>query len=329
MISNQTIISSIHNVLKEINTPNLGKKYQGKVRDFFLLEGKRILITTDRQSAFDVILGFIPYKGAVLNLLSEFWFKKTKNIVPNHMISVPDPNVMIVKDAKPIPIEMVVRGYITGVTITSIWGSYEKGERIIYGIKFLDNLKKNQKLSKPVITPTTHPEAGSGLHDERLTEKEILEKKMVPKKLWNQMKQVSIKLFEMGTKVCAKSGLILVDTKYEFGLVDGKLTLIDEIHTPDSSRFWIAKSYKDRFKKGLEPENFDKEFLRLWYAKRGYKGDGKPPKMSEDLIVDLSKRYIAVYEKITGKKFKAFKYPIEDRVKKNLNKYLPLDKLIK
>ncbi len=303
------------NVLKTIDLKGFGKKYSGKVRDFYIIGNKRILITTDRISAFDVILGYIPYKGAVLNLLSKFWFEKTRDIIDNHMNSVPDPNVMIVKNCQLIPIEMVVRGYITGVTNTSIWGSYEKGERVIYGIKFPEGLRKNQKLPSPVITPTTKEELG---HDERLTEKEILHRRIVSPKLWKQMKKTTLELFERGTKICAKAGIILVDTKYEFGLLNGKLMLIDEIHTPDSSRFWMKKTYKERFKKGLEPENFDKEFLRIWYAKRGYKGDGKPPKLTPEIIAQVSKRYIDIYEKITGKKFKAYPYPIDKRIKENL-----------
>jgi len=308
--------------LKTINIPNLGKKDNGKVRDFYILKDKRVIITTDRQSAFDVNLGFIPYKGAVLNSLSAFWFDKTKKIVPNHAISIPDPNVTIAKNCKPIPVEMIVRGYMSGVTKTSIWYSYEREERLIYGIKFPNGMKKNQKLKKPIITPTTHPLAGSKVHDERLTKKEIIQRKIVNKRLYNQMEKVSLKLFDFGSKWCKKHGLILVDTKYEFGLFNNKLTLIDEIHTPDSSRFWIAKTYKEKFKKGLEPENFDKEFLRLWYAKRGYRGEGKPPKMTKKLISDLSARYIKVYEKITGKKFKKFHYPIEKRIKTNIKNSL-------
>lgn len=307
-------------VLKTIDLKGFGKKYSGKVRDYYLVRNKRILITTDRISAFDVVLGHIPYKGAVLNLLSAFWFKKTQDIVDNHMISVPDPNVMIVKNARPIPIEMVVRGYITGVTGTSIWGSYEKGERIIYGIKFPERLKKNQQLPVPMITPTTKAEKG---HDQRLTEKEILQRKIVSPKLWKQMKRVSLELFDRGSIICAKAGMILVDTKYEFGLDDhGKLILIDEIHTPDSSRFWIKHTYHQKFSSGEEPENFDKEFLRIWYARKGYKGDGKPPKLTHEIIAQVSQRYVAIYEKITGKKFKAFKYPIEKRIKENLKSIL-------
>lgn len=320
MIQPRTVLKALPKVLKTIDIPELGTKKQGKVRDFYVLNDQRVIITTDRQSAFDVILGHIPYKGAVLNQLAAFWFGKTKKIVLNHLISVPDPNVSITYSCEPIPVEMIVRGYMTGVTKTSIWYSYAKGERIIYGQKFSDGLKKNQQLTKPIITPTTHPEAGSNVHDERLTRDEIIKKKIVDEKLYKQIEKVSLQLFELGSKWCNSHGLILVDTKYEFGLYKGKLMLIDEIHTPDSSRFWIKKTYKKRFSKGLEPENFDKEFLRLWYADKGYRGDGKPPKMSEELIVDLAKRYIAVYEKITGKKFRVFSYPIEKRIKANLRK---------
>jgi len=305
-----------NNILKTVHLQNLGRKYQGKVRDYYINKDKRIIITTDRVSAFDVILGFIPYKGQVLNELCAFWFDKTKKIIPNHMISIPHLNVMIVKNCKLIPIEMVVRGYITGVTNTSIWGSYEKGERIIYGIKFPNGLSKNQQLRKPVITPTTKAEIG---HDQRLTEKEILKKKIVSEKVWKQMKKAALRLFEKGTEICAKAGIILVDTKYEFGLNEnGKLILIDEIHTPDSSRFWIEKTYRKRFSEGIEPENFDKEFLRIWYAKRGYKGEGIPPKMPRSFINQVSNRYISIYKKITGKKFIKEKGDVNKRITKNL-----------
>ncbi len=320
MISSKTILNSLPLVLKTIDLPNLGKKYQGKVRDFYIKDDKRITITTDRQSAFDVILGHIPFKGSVLNQLAAFWFEKTKHIVPNHMLSIPDPNVLISKQCTSIPVEMIVRGYLSGSTKTSIWYSYEHGERNIYGLKFPDGMKKNQKLPSPIITPTTHPEAGSKLHDERLTRDQIIKQEIVDKKLYEQMEKVSLELFELGSEWCRKHGIILVDTKYEFGLHDGQLTLIDEIHTPDSSRFWIANTYQKRFEKDLEPENFDKEFFRLWYSEKGYRGDGKPPKMSNDLIVQTAQRYISIYEKITGKNFKAYDYPIEERIIKNLQK---------
>ena len=303
--------------LKTVNLKGLGKKYSGKVRDYYIVRDKHILITTDRVSAFDRVLDFIPHKGQVLNKISEFWFEKTKDIVKNHVLSVPHANVTIAASAKPIPIEMVVRGYLTGVTGTSIWGSYEKGERVIYGIKFPDGMKKNQKLPKPIITPTTKAEVG---HDQRLTDKEILKKKIVSPKLWREMEKAALGLFERGTRVCAKAGIILVDTKYEFGIYKGKLMLIDEIHTPDSSRFWIKSTYRERFNNGLEPENFDKEFMRIWYKKKGYSGDGKPPVMPKNFINKISKRYITIYEKITDKKFVYDKSSIKDQITKALGK---------
>jgi len=290
-------------ILKTASLKSFGKKYSGKTRDFYIVNDKRIIVSTDRISAFDRVLDYIPHKGRVLNLLSIFWFDKTRDIIPNHFISSLDVNTMVVKNAKLIPIEMVVRGYITGVTDTSIWGSYEKGERIIYGLRFKNGLRKNQKLPKPIITPTTKAEKG---HDERLTKKEIIKRKIVSKKVYSQMEKTALRLFEKGTKICEKAGIILVDTKYEFGIyppIGGKLILIDEIHTPDSSRFWIKKTYLERLKKGLEPENFDKEFMRIWFAKQGYKGDGKPPKMPKSFIQKISNRYISIYEKTTGKKF--------------------------
>lgn len=307
-------------ILKTVNLQKFGKKITGKVRDCYVVKGKRILITTDRISAFDRILGHIPYKGQVLNLLSAFWFEKTKDIVQNHLIAIPDPNVTIAKNATPIPLEMVVRGYISGVTNTSIWGSYNRGERMIYGVKFPDGLKKNQKLPlRPVITPTTKAESG---HDERVTKEEILKRNIVPKKLYEQMEQVSLALFKRGTEIAEKKGLILVDTKYEFGVLDGKLMLIDEIHTPDSSRFWIKKTYQKRFKKSMEPENFDKEFMRIWYAKRGYVGEGTPPKMPQSLIIKISKRYRDVFEMLTGKKISAQRVnDIEKRISENVRTY--------
>jgi len=284
------------NVFKTINLKGLGKKYSGKTRDYYIKNGKRTIISTDRISAFDKNLGHIPHKGQILSQLSLFWFGKTEDIIPNHIISSPHPNIIVAKNAKLVPIEMVVRGYMTGVTGTSIWGSYEKGERIIYGLKFKNGLRKNQKLSKPIITPTTKAKKG---HDKRLTKEEILKKRIVSKNMYSKMEKTALKLFERGTKICAKAGIILVDTKYEFGIYKNKLILIDEIHTPDSSRFWIKSSYKKRFSHGEEPENFDKEFLRIWFKKQGFSGQGKPPKMPKSFISKVSNRYISIYKKLT------------------------------
>jgi len=320
MIDSQTILQALPNVLKTIDIPDLGKKYQGKVRDFYITENQRVLITTDRQSGFDVLLGYVPYKGAVLNQLSAFWFEETRDIIDNHMISVPDPNVMIGKNCKGIAIEMIIRGYLTGTTNTSLWYSYERGERSIYGMDFPEGLRKNQKLSEPVITPTTHAPVGS--HDERLTRHEILQSGIVSEALYKKMEEVTFALFERGTQIAEQAGLILVDTKYEFGIYEDKLILMDEIHTPDGSRFWIKDTYEERFARGEEPENFDKEFIRLWYTERIDPYTDPIPPMPDALVVAASKRYISVYEKLTGKMFKAFVYPIEERIRGNLAAYL-------
>jgi phosphoribosylaminoimidazole-succinocarboxamide synthase len=228
---------------------------------------------------------------------------------------------MLVSEAKALPIEIVVRGYITGSTSTSLWTMYERGMRKIYGIKFPDSLKKHQKLKKPVITPTTRETSPSG-HDEPITKQGILKQKLIPSKIYNQIEKIALALFERGTKIAAKAGFILADTKYEFGLdKKGKLILIDEIHTPDSSRFWVKETYKQNLKKGKDPENFDKEFLRLWFKKKGYSGEGIPPKMPKNFINKVSKRYIQVYEKIVGKKFNFnLSTNIEQRIKNNFSK---------
>lgn len=325
MIDTKTIIDHIPYAIQTITLPNLGKKHQGKVRDSYVVGNRRIFITTDRQSAFDKVLGFIPFKGQVLTQLSAFWFEKTKDILQNHLISVPDPNVMLVKNSQLIPIEMVVRGYITGVTDTSIWGSYEKGERVIYGVSFPEGLRKNQKLPEVVITPTTKAEKG---HDERLTEKEILSRKtrlpdgqVVSPEMWQQMKQAALALFAKGQEIADKAGMILADTKYEMGLSDGKLILIDEIHTPDSSRYWTKATYQERFEKGIEPESYDKEPLRIWFKEHGYKGEGEPPTMPPEFIAKMSTLYMSIYEKITGKKFVAdLSTDITKRIEENLRK---------
>lgn len=318
MVPRDAIIKSVPNLLKETNF-DFGKKHTGKVRDTYILSDKRVIITTDRQSAFDKILGHIPYKGAVLNQLAAFWFDKTSDIIGNHMISVPDLNVSIVENCELVPIEMVVRGYITGVTDTSIWGSYEKGERVIYGIKFPDGLKKNQKLPQPVITPTTKADSG---HDERLTEDEILKKKIVSKEIWEQMKSAALEVFKRGSEICDSAGIILADTKYEFGMRNGKLVLIDEVHTPDSSRFWMKSTYNERLEKGQEPESYDKEPLRIWFKEHGYSGEGEPPIMPDEFLATMSQLYQGIYEKITGKEFEGFEYPIEERIKENIQKSL-------
>jgi phosphoribosylaminoimidazole-succinocarboxamide synthase len=287
--------------LDSIELPLPGK-HQGKVRDMWPLGAdRRLIVTTDRQSAFDVVLATIPFKGQVLNRLSHWWFERTDDIIPNHVISMPDPNVLVVKEAKLWPVEMVIRGFITGVTKTALWYNYDQGQRNIYGIDFPDGLQKNQRLPEPVITPTTKAEAGG--HDEKLTREEILEREIVPREVYLEMESATRALFARGQALAAERGLILVDTKYEFGDVDGQLTLIDEIHTTDSSRWWLADSYEERFAAGESPETFDKEFLRQWYVDQGYRGEGDPPHLPRELAERMSKMYIDAFERITGETF--------------------------
>lgn len=318
---NKDIIEkNLSNVIEKTDFKNLGKRVQGKVRDIYIQPNKLILISTDRYSAFDRNLALIPFKGQVLTGTSKFWFEQTADIIQNHIINYPDPNVVIAKKCSVIPIEMVVRGYITGVTGTSLWTLYQQGQRDFEDFTLPDGMKKNQKLDHPVLTPTTK----SADHDAPLTSKEIIEQNIVPKKLWEQLADTAIKLFKRGQEVALKRGLILVDTKYEFGLDDaGNLTLIDEIHTPDSSRYWQADSYQERISAGLEPQNFDKEFLRLWFkANCDPYQDKILPSAPNDMLVDLSWRYIQIYEQLTGNKFQTdLDTSILKRIEKNLVDY--------
>ena len=291
----------VNDVLTETNFTNLGEKKVGKVRDIYIKPDYITLISTDRHSSFDRNIASIPFKGEVLNQISLFWFEQTKDIVPNHVLSTPDPNVVVAKKCKVIPIEMVVRGYITGSTNTSLWTHYKEGQRDFGNFVLPEGIKKNQKLDKPVLTPTTK----SDEHDRPITPKEVVAEGIVEENLWNEMADKAIKIFTRGQEVALQKGLILVDTKYEFGLDENdKLTLIDEIHTPDSSRYWKAESYDERFNKGEEPEYFDKEFLRLWFKDHSdpYK-DEVLPEAPPELVAELSRRYIEIYETITGRPF--------------------------
>ncbi|HBA45936.1 phosphoribosylaminoimidazolesuccinocarboxamide synthase [Candidatus Nomurabacteria bacterium RIFCSPLOWO2_02_40_28] len=307
------------NILKETNFNNLGKKYTGKVRDVYIQNDKIIMVSTDRYSAFDRNLALIPCKGQVLTQVTDFWFNQTKDIVQNHVIEIPDPNTVVAKKCTVLPVEMVVRGYITGVTGTSTWTLYQKGQRDFGDFVLPDGMKKNQKLDKPVITPTTKHEA----HDRPLTSKIILEEKMMSPEIWQKISDISLKLFARGQEVALNRGLILVDTKYEFGLdKNNEIMLIDEIHTPDSSRYWQADSYKGRIEQGLEPENFDKEFLRLWFKDNcdPYK-DEKLPEAPVGMVTELSRRYVKICEQITGIPFQMENGDIGKRIEDNLKKY--------
>ena len=311
MIDRQTILDAIPGALLRTDIPELGERIEGKVRDIYLQEDQRILVTTDRVSAFDQVLGAIPFKGQVLNQLSAWWFRKVKDVVSNHVLTVPDPNVTIGVEADALPVEVIVRGFITGVTSTSLWTLYEQGVDRPYGLDLPTGLSKNDPLPEPVITPTT--KATGGAHDERLTSAEVVEQGLVEPKLWDKVQDAALQVFLQGQRVAAEAGLILVDTKYEFGMIDDELVLIDEVHTPDSSRYWIADTY------GLgEPQNYDKEFLRLWFVDQGYRGDGPAPQMPDEFIAEVAVRYIDAYERLTGEDFEPGEQPAADRIRRTL-----------
>ena len=297
------------------------REYKGKVRDRFDLGNTFALITTDRQSAFDRILASIPFKGQVLNQTSAWWFQKTSEIVQNHIISIPDPNISIVQKAKPFPIEFIVRGFITGSSNTSLWVNYSSGHREYCGITFPDGLSKNQRLPIPVITPTTKEEE----HDRPIAPEEIISEGWMREEHWQEASTKALELFSFGQETAERNGLILVDTKYEMGLNEkNEVIVLDELHTPDSSRYWIKDGYEERISLGKEPQNIDKEFLRLWFKNNCNPYDDEIlPEAPKELVIELSLRYIYLYEKITGQTFDfSMSENINNRMSENLNIYL-------
>lgn len=301
----------------------LPDRREGKVRISYALPpdgdgGRRLFVTTDRLSAFDRVIAGIPYKGQVLNQLAAWWFRKTADIVANHVIDVPDPNLLVAREVQPLPVEVVVRGHITGVTSTSLWQQYADGARTIYGHQFPDGLLKNTALPYPLVTPTTKAEAGS--HDEPITVADVQARGLVEPKLWGQTVEAALDLFRRGREVAAAAGLILADTKYEFGLdPSGALMLIDEMHTPDSSRYWVADSYDARLAAGQEPESLDKEVVRRALLATGYRGDGAPPTLPDEVWQQTSARYIDAYERLTGTTFEPGTYPVGSRILEQLH----------
>jgi phosphoribosylaminoimidazole-succinocarboxamide synthase len=283
--------------------PELPNPYHGKVRDCYdLPDGRRVIIASDRLSAFDLILCAAPYKGQVLTQTARFWFEATADICPNHVLSYPDPNVLIGKRLTMLPVEMVVRGYLAGTTSTSILTLYQKGERRLYGVDLPDGLRPNQKLERPIITPTSKADAGA--HDEPLTPDDILAQGLVTKDQWETLCGYALALFARGQQMAEARGLILADTKYEFGVDEnGVIHIADEIHTPDSSRYWLADTYGARFEAGKRPDSFDKDFVRSWVAERCDPYHDPIPEIPEDLIRRTSAVYIEAYERITGKAF--------------------------
>jgi phosphoribosylaminoimidazole-succinocarboxamide synthase len=298
----------------------LPDRRDGKVRSSWACgEQRRLIVTTDRLSAFDRVLAGVPYKGQVLNQLSAWWFERTADIVTNHLIDVPDPNALLARSASPLPVEVVVRGHITGVTDTSLWGMYSAGARSMYGYDFPDGLDKNTALAQPIVTPTT--KAHDGGHDEPLSCADVVSRGLLAPDLWERAMEAALALFERGVALGAQAGLILADTKYEFGITaDDELILIDEVHTPDSSRWWIAESYDARLTAGLEPESLDKEVVRRAFAGLGYKGDGPVPTLSPNVWTETSARYISAFERLTDSAFEPGEYPVAERLVSNLTK---------
>lgn len=286
---------------------------RGKVRDIVDLGDRVALVATDRISAFDRVLGTVPYRGQVLNQLAAWWFDKIEDIVGSHVVDVPDPNVTVGTKCRTIPVEVVVRARLSGSTSTALWTRYAAGDRSIYGIRFLDGLVKNAELARPVITPTT--KAIDGAHDEPITEAEIVERGLVKADLWDQVRSTALEVFDRGARVARDCGLTLVDTKYEFGLdAAGELVIIDEVHTPDSSRFWRSTTVEERLDQGLEPENMDKEVLRLRLAERGYRGEGTPPELDAELACLVADVYLEAFEMLTGAPLDPAPYPANHRV---------------
>ncbi len=312
----EIIKNNLKNTLTEINIPELGEKKIGKVRDTYFKDNSIILITTDRQSAFDRILAAIPFKGQVLNQTSAWWFEKTKDIIPNSVVSMPDPNVVIQKKCQVFPFEVIVRGYLTGSTSTSAWTNYEKGVRKLCGNLLPDGMVKNKKFEKNIVTPSTKFEE----HDRNISGEDIIKESFATREEWKYISSKALEIFSWGQEIAKEHGLILVDTKYEFGKdTEGNIMLIDEIHTPDSSRYWLADTYEQNITEKKEPDNIDKEFLRLWFKENcDPYNDAELPPAPDELVIELSKRYIQLYEMITGEEFQFPEGNIEERIKNSL-----------
>ncbi|AFE10039.1 phosphoribosylaminoimidazole-succinocarboxamide synthase [Corallococcus coralloides DSM 2259] len=287
--------AQLTHTLRQTDLPSLGTPYKGKVRDTYRKGDTLILVTSDRLSAFDHVLTTIPFKGEVLNRLAAFWFDRTKHIVPNHVLDVPDANVTVARACQPFSVEVVVRGYLTG----SLWRDYEKGTHTAYGVPFAEGLRKDSAFEAPILTPSTKAEYGK--HDEPISEAEILARGLATPRDWARITEAARGLFLEGQKWARTRGLILVDTKYEFGKVGDELYVIDEMHTPDSSRYWVADEYESRFAKGEDQKMLDKENIRQWLIReRNFSGHGALPAIPDDVRVDLATKYVAAYERITG-----------------------------
>jgi phosphoribosylaminoimidazole-succinocarboxamide synthase len=310
MLSAERLARELLGTLDRTDFPHLGVLHEGKVRDSYVDGGIRTIVTTDRLSAFDRPLGTIPFKGQVLNQIANYWFDATSDIVPNHLLQAPDPNVVRVRECAPVPLEFVVRAYITGVTKTSLWCNYEAGARTIAGNILPDGLRRNERLPEPILTPTTKLEA----HDRNLARDEAIAEGLVTADLFDRCADICLRLFARGAEIAAQRGLILVDTKYELGLLGDEVVLIDEVHTPDSSRYWHADSYDALFRKNRNQRALDKEPLREWLAERGFRGDGPAPVLTDEVRLATATRYILLAEQLTQRPFQAPDLTAAERV---------------
>ena len=314
----ETLRRGLALTLERTDLPTLGARVEGKVRDSYRRgDGRRDLITTDRISAFDRVLGTLPFKGQILNQLSAHWFDRTRDVAPNHLLEVPDPAVTVAVECEPLPVEWVMRGYLTGVTATSIWTHYARGERTFCGHPLPDGLAKNEPLPEPLLTPST--KAAKGGHDESVSRATVLSRGLVDEATFAECERIAHAVFARGRALCAERGLLLVDTKYELGRApDGRILVIDEIHTPDSSRIWLADSYEARLRAGEEPESFDKEYVRRWLASAGFRGEGPVPPIPDEVRVEAARRYLEACEAILGASFSPDLAPPLDRIRRNL-----------
>jgi phosphoribosylaminoimidazole-succinocarboxamide synthase len=303
--------------LKTTDFQGLGRREEGKVRDNYVHDDRRTIVVTDRVSCFDVVVGTLPFKGQVLNQLAAFWFERTKGLVPNHLIAVPDPCVSVVRELRPLPVEFVVRGYLTGSTSTSVLTAYAKGERVYCGHRLPDGLDAHEPLPEPLLTPTT--KARHGEHDQLTSREEIVAGGTLSEETFDAAARIAHTLFAEGTRWAATRGLILVDTKYEIAEdCDGGLVVIDEIHTPDSSRYWYRDRYERAVAEGRTPDALDKEYVRRWLGEKGYRGDGPPPELPVDVRCEAARRYIEAFEQITGRDFEPDTEDPHKRIRRNL-----------
>jgi phosphoribosylaminoimidazole-succinocarboxamide synthase len=314
------LLAECGQTLARTELAGLGRREEGKVRDSYVAAGRRVIVVTDRVSCFDRVVGTLPFKGQVLNQVAAFWFEKTKHVAPNHLIAVPDPNVSVVRECRALPLEFVMRAHLTGVTSTSIWTAYARGDRVYCGHRLPDGLRQHEPLPTPLLTPTTKAERGA--HDEVISRAEILSRGLLSEALFDRAAAVAAALFDAGRGWAESRGLVLADTKYELGLdAGGEIVVIDEIHTPDSSRYWVREGYERALRDGSNPTALDKEYVRRWLLDQGYRGEGPPPALPDAVRCEAARRYIEAYERVTGLAFVPDLEPAAARLVRNLRPY--------